>query len=74
MNEHNFYHIKVKDHLDTRWQESFDGLTFTLTDDGHTVLSGIIEDQASLHSVLKKIRNLGLTLISVNSQAKGEQL
>jgi hypothetical protein len=66
------YHIKIKDHLDARWQESFDGLTFTLTDDGHTILSGIIVDQASLHGVLKKIRNLGLTLISVNPQAKGE--
>ena len=66
------YHIKIKDHLDARWQDWFDGLTFTLTDDGYTILSGMIVDQASLHGVLKKIRNLGLTLISVNPQAKGE--
>ena len=72
MKQHTHYHIRIKGHLDTRWQESFDGLTFTLTDDGHTILSGIIVDQASLHGVLKKIRNLGLTLISVNPQAKGE--
>ena len=72
MNEHIHYHIKIKGHLDTRWQDWFDGLTFTLTDDGHTILSGIIVDQAALHGVLKKIRNLGLTLISVNPQAKGE--
>lgn len=72
MEQHTQYHIKIKDHLDTRWQESFDGLDLTLTDDGYTVLSGIIVDQASLHGVLKKIRNLGLTLISVNPQAKGE--
>ena len=45
-----FYHIKIKDHLDTRWQDWFDGLTFTLTDDGYTILSGIIVDQASLHT------------------------
>ena len=72
MNEHTHYHIKIKDHLDTRWQEWFDGLTFTLTDDGCTILSGNIVDQASLHGVLKKIRNLGLTLISVNPQVIGE--
>ena len=72
MKHHTFYQIKIKDHLHTRWQDWFDGLTFTLTDDGHTILSGIIVDQASLHGVLKKIRNLGLTLISVNPQVIGE--
>ena len=72
MKQHTHYHIKIKDHLDARWQDWFDGLTFTLTDDGYTILSGMIVDQASLHGVLKKIRNLGLTLISVNPQAKGE--
>ena len=72
MKQHTFYQIKIKDHLDTRWQDWFDGLTFTLTDDGHTILSGIIVDQASLHGVLKKIRNLGLTLISINPQVIGE--
>jgi hypothetical protein len=72
MNQQTFYHIIIKDHLDTRWQDWFDGLNFTLTEDGYTILSGIIEDQASLHGVLKKIRNLGLTLISVNPQVIGE--
>ncbi len=72
MKQQTFYHFKIKDHLDPRWQDWFDGLTFTLTDDGHTILSGIIVDQASLHGVLKKIRNLGLTLISVNPQVIGE--
>ena len=73
MNEHIHYQIRIKDHLDTRWQDWFDGLTVTLTGDGDTILSGVIVDQAALHGVLKKIRNLGLTLISVNLQAKGEQ-
>ena len=73
MNEHIHYQIRIKDHLDTRWQDWFDGLTVTLTGDGDTILSGVIVDQAALHGVLKKIRNLGLTLISVNPQAKGEQ-
>ena len=68
MNEHTIYHIKIEGHLDARWQEWFDGLTITRTADGHTLLSGPIHDQAALHGVLKKINNLGLTLISVNPQ------
>jgi len=62
----NHYQIKISGHLDTRWQDWFDGLTITLTDEGDTILSGIIVDQAALHGVLRKISNLGLTLISVN--------
>ena len=67
-NEHIHYHIKIKGHLATRWQGWFDGLTITLLDDGDTILSGVIVDQAALYGVFKKIRNLGLTLISVNPQ------
>ena len=70
--EHIQYQIKIKGQLDTRWQDWFDGLTITPTGDGDTILSGVIVDQAALHGVLKKIRNLGLTLVSVNPQAKGE--
>jgi len=72
MNEHTVYHIKIKGHLDTSWQDWFDGLTITLTDDGDTILSGAIVDQAALHGLLNKIRNLGLTIISINPQAEGE--
>ncbi len=68
MKEHINYYIKIKDHLDTHWQDWFDGLTITLTDDGNTILSGVIVDQAALHGVLKRIRNLGMTIISVNPQ------
>ena len=68
MNENTHYHIKIKGYLDARWQEWFDDLTITLTDDGNTIFSGVILDQAALHGVLKKIRNLGLILISVNPQ------
>ena len=68
-NEHTQqYQIKIKGHLDARWQGWFDGLTIILLDDGDTILSGVIVDQAALYGVLKKIRNLGLTLISVNSE------
>ena len=72
MNENIHYLIKIKNQLDTRWQDWFDGLTITMTDGGNTILSGVIVDQAALHSVLKKIPDLGLTIISVNQQEKGE--
>lgn len=62
----NGYSIKVGGHLDARWSEWFDGLTMTLTEDGNTTFSGPVQDQAALHGILNKIRNLGLTLISVN--------
>ena len=70
--EQSNYHIKIKGHLDTRWQDWFDGLTLTLTDDGNTLLCGEVKDQAALHGVFKKVSNLGLTIISVNPQTKGE--
>ena len=70
--EQSNYHIKIKGHLDTRWQDWFDGLTITLTDDGNTILCGEVKDQAALHGVFKKVSNLGLTIISVNPQTKGE--
>ena len=68
-NEQSCYQIKVAGQLDAFWQEWFEGLTVTSTTDGHTLLSGAIRDQAALHGVLKKISNLGLTLISVNPAA-----
>ncbi len=64
------YQIRLKGHLDHQWTDWFEGLTITLTDDGNTNLSGDIKDQAALHGVFKKISNLGLTIISVNPQAK----
>jgi hypothetical protein len=68
-NKQSEYHIKVRGHLDARWEDWFEGLTITLTDDGDTILSGVIVDQAAMHGVLKKISNLGLSLISVNQQS-----
>ena len=60
------YEIRVKGHLDTRWEEWFENLAITHSSDGNTVLSGPIEDQTVLHSVLLRIRNMNLKLISVN--------
>ena len=60
-----FYRIIVKGHLSSEWSDWFDGLTVTTTENGETMLSGPIVDQAALHGVLIKIRDLGLTLLSV---------
>lgn len=59
------YQIKLKGHLGPQWSEWFEGLTVTLTDHGETVLTGPVTDQAALHGVLKRVRDLGLPLISV---------
>jgi hypothetical protein len=61
------YEIRVKGHLDGRWSEWFGGLTITNLENGATVLSEEIVDQAALHRVLNKVRNLNLPLISVTS-------
>ena len=59
------YAIRVKGHLDPRRSEWFEGLTITLLQGGETTLSGPVVDQAALHGLLAKIRDLNLTLISV---------
>lgn len=64
------YQILVKGELDARWHTWFDDLTLTVTEDGNTLLSGVIVDQAALHGVLNKIKNLGLELISVSPHQK----
>jgi hypothetical protein len=60
------YEFCVQGHLDPDWAEWFDDFTLTHRSDGVTVLVGPVVDQAALHSLLNKIRDLGLTLISVN--------
>jgi hypothetical protein len=60
--------ITVKGHLDQRWSEWFDGLTITHLENGASVLSGRLPDQAALHGVLTKVRDLGLNLVAVDSE------
>lgn len=60
------YEIRVVGHLDTLWGEWFDGLTLTYGRDGTTALVGPVADQAALHGLLAKVRDLGLPLLSVN--------
>jgi len=59
------YEIRLAGHLDQRWAEWFDGLTLTHQSDGTTVLQGPVVDQAALHGLLQKVRDLGLPLVSV---------
>jgi hypothetical protein len=59
------YEIRVKGHLDTRWTDWFEGLTTTLEDSGDSLLTGPVVDQAALHGVLRRVRDLGLPLVSV---------
>jgi len=59
------YEIRVKGHLDQRWSAWFDGMTITNEANGDAIISGPLVDQAALHSVLVKVYNLNLTLISV---------
>jgi hypothetical protein len=58
--------IRLQGHLDERWADWFEGLTITREDNGETRLTGPVVDQTALHGLLRKVRDLGLPLISVN--------
>ena len=60
------YEIRVKGHLPQHWSEWFEGLTIIHDSNGETLLSGSLRDQAALFGVVMKVRDLGLTLLSVN--------
>lgn len=68
------YEIRVDGRLGARWGAWFDGLTVTAEDDGTTVISGPIVDQAALHGLLQQLRDLGITLLSLTRTAAGEQV
>ena len=59
------YEIRLRGHLETRWAAWFDGMTLSHERDGSTVLSGPVVDQAALHGLLQKVRDIGLPLVSV---------
>jgi hypothetical protein len=80
-NEHNpkndpsqpvVYQIRIKGHLSREWTDWFEGLTITLEEDGNTLLIGPVADQAALHGLLKKVRDLGLPLVSVSPVEPGQ--
>jgi hypothetical protein len=66
------YQIRLKGHLDHQWIDWFEGLTITLEEDGDTLLTGPVVDQAALHGLLKKVRDLGMPLVSVSPLEHGQ--
>ena len=75
MTEHSpseIFEIRLKGHLDRQWTEWFEGMTITHTEDGATLLTGAVVDQAALHGLLRKVRDLGLPLISVTQLPPGQ--
>ena len=60
------YQIRIKGHLGSQWADWFGGLTITLEDDGDTLLTGPLVDQAALYGLLKKVRDLVMPLLSIN--------
>jgi hypothetical protein len=59
------YEIRIKGHLGREWADWFEGLTLTALDNGETLLTGAVVDQAALHGVLRKVRDVGIPLLSV---------
>jgi hypothetical protein len=66
------YQIRLKGHLGSQWEDWFEGLILTLEEDGYTLLTGPVTDQAALHGLLKKVRDLGLPLVSINPLEHGQ--
>jgi hypothetical protein len=66
------YQIRLKGHLGPQWAASFAGLTLTLTENGETLLTGPVVDQAALHGLLRKVRDLGLPLLAVTRIELGQ--
>lgn len=60
------YQIRLQGHLGSQWADWFGGMTITLADNGDTLLTGPLADQAALHGLLKKVRDLGLSLLSLH--------
>ena len=66
------YQIRINGHLGSQWTDWFGGLTITLEDNGDTLLTGPVIDQAALHGLLKKVRDLGMPLVSVSPIESGQ--
>ena len=64
--EPGWYEIRLKGHLDTRWADQFDQMSFSHASDETTLLAGPVVDQAALYGLLRKVRDLGLPLLAVN--------
>jgi len=67
------YQIRLKGHLDDQWTDWFGGLAITLEENGDTLLTGPVVDQAALFGLLKKVRDLGLPLVSIDCVEPGRE-
>jgi hypothetical protein len=65
------YQIRIKGHLGQQWAEWFGGLTITLEENGETLMTGLVIDQADLHGLLRKVRDIGMPLLSVTCVTSG---
>jgi hypothetical protein len=70
--EPGLYEIRIKGHLDDKWAAWFGGLTLTREDNGETLLTGPVVDQAALHGLLRKVRDLAMPLLSVTRVRPGQ--
>jgi len=61
------FQIRIKGHLGQQWTDWFDGMVITLEEDGNTLMTGLVADQATLHGLIKKVRDLGMPLVSIDS-------
>jgi len=68
-----YYEVKIKGHLDQTWSEWFAGMKLTHLEDDVTLLSGVLPDQAAIHGLLERIRDLNLTLLSVTCGGPSSQ-
>ena len=66
------YQIRIEGYLGDQWADSFGGMTISREENGYTLLTGTVVDQARLHGLLKKVRDLGLPLVSVNPVEPGQ--
>jgi hypothetical protein len=66
------YQIRIKGHLGQQWRDWFEGLTITLAEGGDTLLTGPVVDQAALYGLIKKVRDLGMPLVSVSLVETGQ--
>jgi hypothetical protein len=70
--ESEYYQLRIQGHLDDQWADWFAGLAVTREENGDTLLSGPVADQAALHGPLRKVRDLGIPLVSVNRVESGQ--
>ena len=72
MSETETYEIRIQGRLEDRWSVWFDGMEITAADDGSTRIRGEVADQAALHGLIQKVRDLGLPLLSVTNARTGQ--